>query len=110
MSYRAVGSGTITLSDVKFKDDAECILAEVSMLDSDDGTPDSGELIYVFHDYRSYHEDEIYDALKKLSTMIVDGEIEFRGDEDEHWRFKFIDGSWYEQDTEFVYTDSIRKI
>ena len=58
------------------------------------------------YDNENYHEEDIRDFLNTLSLYIVDGEIEYSGDDDCHWKFVFNKetGGWDEIEGEVYYS------
>lgn len=52
-----------------------------------------------------YHGDEVESALCEVSEIaeVKSGYFEFTGEDSEHWRFWFKDGSWEEQTGSVVY-------
>lgn len=57
-------------------------------------------------DCENYHEEDILDFLNALSPYIVDGEIEYSGDDDYHWKFTFNKETkeWDETEGEVYYS------
>lgn len=55
--------------------------------------------------YHKYYENEVYEALNKLSPIVQEGEIHYVGEDGSHWRFKLNDGGWFEENG-FVFYDS----
>lgn len=55
-----------------------------------------------------YHEDEVLDLLEAMKDIapIVNGYIEYTGEDGSNWRFIFKDGKWLEQNGTVVYDDS----
>ena len=62
---------------------------------------------FSFSDYDKYHEEDVEDGLEKLLEIapIKDGECNFTGEDDAHWRFVFRNGKWIEQSGRVVYED-----
>lgn len=111
MGYYAQGSGAIktaanvgafTLKD-RFKDMLEEAFDEVNFYD--------GEIEVVHYD-DYYHEETTLKALFDLSKSIQlkSAEIDFCGEDDYYWRFRFENGCWYEDPGCITYEKSNNRI
>ena len=48
--------------------------------------------------WSNYYEDEVIAVLKEIAPFIEEGQsIDFRGEDDEHWRFLKVSDGWEEQ-------------
>jgi hypothetical protein len=56
-----------------------------------------------------YHEDDVLEYLYRIKPYTIDGEIDYFGEDDAMWRFKFIDGKWEYQDGSVVYEELINE-
>lgn len=54
-------------------------------------------------DNQKYYEDDVYHDLNILTKYITFGYIEYTGEDDNHWRIAFKDGSWSETEGKVVY-------
>ena len=54
-------------------------------------------------DNQKYYEDDVYHDLNILTKYITSGYIEYTGEDDNHWRIAFKDGSWSETEGKVVY-------
>lgn len=63
-------------------------------------SPDSG--IWITFEFQNYN-DQIEEIMPKLAPYIVSGNIEFSGDDGEHWRFCFDAGKVFYEDGEIHY-------
>lgn len=110
MSYYASGSGYIDVGSVCPPEQALRDLAEHGGLDSRLVEPNQYSPYYtidVVHEYGDYSEEEVIDFLSMTgrALQILDGTIEFTGEDDLHWRFVWNgeDGCWYEQNGSIEY-------
>ena len=118
MGYYATGSGSITVKIGKVTEAETAAQIEqdleqwVSQKIADAGlepvfvtlNQDEAEVELNFNG--KYWEDEILSALDTLSLFISDGEIEFSGEDDSHWKFFFRNGRWNEVNGEVVYGET----
>lgn len=103
MSYYASGNGQLKLKDgVKIPTE---IIAEIAKdFDEVADAPDGG--IYLTFEYSSYHDDDVTEKMEKLAPFIMEGDVVFEGDYNEHWRFHFYDGKMRYQNGRVVYEDA----
>lgn len=48
-------------------------------------------------DYSKYYEEDATGTLTEIAPLVESGEIEYSGEDDNHWRFIFKDGTWDEE-------------
>ena len=56
-----------------------------------------------FGGYDRYDEDPVYEFLTKVAPYTTSGEIEYKGEDGNLWRFIFEDGEWKEEDGRIIY-------
>ena len=84
MGYYANGAGAIKFKSNKAMDAARKVLDGV--LDNDEsGTP---QCLDVWFDDK-YHSDEIENALSDIAKYVKEGHIDFKGEDDALWQYKF---------------------
>ena len=102
MGYYASGSGQLVMKEgcrVPYE-----VVAELGRIFSEVAdSPDGGMWITFEHDH--YHEDKIDEALKNLAPFVKSGNINFQGENNEKWRFHFLNGEVREQGGRTVYED-----
>ena len=96
MGYCASGDGVIKLkeplpTDFQYHD----VFDE---FDYDEERKD----IYVSYSGK-YYEEDIYDFTEKIEPYTESGYINFSGEDECVWRFKFVDGEWREESARIVY-------
>ncbi len=66
---------------------------------------DSGAILE-FYGYEKFYEDDFKVMLFKVSNLleIVEGSVEFMGEDGTLWRYIYDDGQWYEQAGRVIYT------
>lgn len=103
MGYYANGGGTLKLKkDMKVP---ASILADLGREFSEVAdSPDDG--LWLTFEYDKYHEDDVTNALRNLAPFVESGNVEFSGDDDEHWRFHFWNGTMRYQYGRLVYEDA----
>lgn len=100
MYYKAYGSGFITPKTTF----PERIIAELWIFDEIADMPDGG--LFVAHDDdKNYYGDDVMEVLKKLAPYVQAGDVEFTGEDAEHWRYHFEDGTVRYQVGRIVYED-----
>ena len=99
MGYYASGGGYLMLADNKTlpSDVEECIYEAFGYMHK------SNNIIEIIFDHDKYHEDEVYSAIDSCSPYISEGEIEFTGEDDVHWKIAFNGISWDEYYGRIVY-------
>ena len=109
MGYYASGDGTLRFRREISKDELERVTEALfdafnEVIISDDGQYTCLELI---HYNEKYYGDGVMDALRIASECekFVDGEAEFSGEDDCHWRFIYRDGEWQEENGRITYED-----
>lgn len=108
MGYYASGYGSVTAKD-KSSADAITKLLEDSEQFLFSGWPnslyDQPLVITIQQDDDKYHEDEVYDFLHSIEDYITEGLIEYTGEDDYHWAFKFKPDirEWRELSGEIIY-------
>ena len=93
MGYYAGGYGTITpktkscIKKLENKFDDLCISADVTDLKG---------VLHVSIENDKYHDEDWEEILKAIQKDVSEGEIEFAGEDDSHWEFKFYPeiGKW----------------
>ena len=60
-----------------------------------------------FSGHGKYYEDNVYEALLNVKPYIKDGEFIFNGEDDCHWRIKFKNGSWDEENGDIYYSSDL---
>ena len=55
--------------------------------------------------YSPHFITKLLDKLKSVAPIVDGSEYDFRGDDDELWRFVFENGGWKEQSGDIVYHD-----
>ena len=106
MSYRHVADGRLKLSQYG----QEHLTVLQNILNSSVNLEDSFETVEfstngdnIWLDvqnwsWQNYNEDSVKAFLKEIVFFIKEGEsIDFRGEDDEHWRFIKVSGGWEEQ-------------
>lgn len=58
-----------------------------------------------FDEYAKYYETEVLNTLNAIVSYISEGEVEYTGEDEEHWRFILKDGKWEYQSGHIVYGD-----
>ena len=101
MSYNASGSGQIILKK-EVPDEVLALLDERGAGFLVEDAPDGG--LWLTYQYNSYN-DQIEDGFKALAPYVKSGNVEFTGEDGEHWRFHFENGKVEEQNGEIVYRD-----
>lgn len=99
MGYYATAQGSVKL---KRRDDGAKVLEELrSCYEINDY-----DFTYICFDfYSNYHEDEVEAVLNAVLPYISEGEVEYTGDDNAHWRFILKNGEWVEQNGHIVYDD-----
>lgn len=107
MGYSASGSGELILKEnAKISPEQRSKLEEA--FSEVDETEEGGKYILsLCHEYTRYSEDIVLEALDAVKGNIVNGEVQFSGDDDAYWRFIFREGRWVEQDGKVVYGKEI---
>ena len=103
MGYDASGSGQVILRK-KVPDEVLALLSSAEFLVED--APDGG--LWLTFDYASYN-DQIEDAMKALAPYVKSGEVQFTGEDAEHWRFFFHNGKVDNQDGTIKYEHGTTK-
>jgi len=103
MGYYANGGGTLKLK--KDMTVPASILADLGREFSEVAdAPDGG--LWLTFEYDKYHDDDVTDALQSLAPFVESGNVDFAGDDDCHWRFRFFDGKMRMQYGRLVYEDA----
>ena len=90
MGYYANGGGDVTLQSEVPENVLELLSCAGFAVDK---ASDSG--LWLTFEYNKFHEDDTEQALKRLAPYVKDGNVDFSGDDDEHWRYEFEDGKVY---------------
>lgn len=69
---------------------------------------DNSFVLCLTHEYEKYHEEDIQETLKILAPITSDGEVEFAGEDDSHWVFRFENGCFTEYNGSIVYDCDIQ--
>ena len=100
MGYYANGGGSL-IPKVDVKEIPQEIFEKLATHFSEIAdSPEGG--IWFTHEYGKYYSD-LEDDLGKLAPYIKSGDIEFTGEDDEHWRFHFVNGEMEYQNGTIVY-------
>lgn len=99
MGYYATAKGYVKL---KQRDDGTKVLEE---LRSCYEINDYDFTYIVFDFYSNYHDQEVKAVLNAVLPYISEGEVEYTGEDDAHWRFILKNGKWVEQNGHIVYDD-----
>ena len=106
MGYRHVADGNLALSQYgkEHRDVLENILENsIHAADAFETIEFSEHEDSVWLDvsnwsWQNYHEDTVHNFLKEISIFIENGQsVDFRGEDDEHWRFLKVPEGWEEQ-------------
>lgn len=109
MSYYANGSGTITFKPGTTEDEINLILDKYFDYHFDDSelwTDQSvNRVVLDFNHHENYHGEVIDDLLRDLSPFVESGELDFIGEDNSMWRFRF-DGEGFEEENGDVIFES----
>ena len=99
MGYYAKGSGVITLK----KSIPGLVMDELDNIGAfDEMDQDRGQLLLIHYDDK-YYEDEIEQALGIIAGYAKEGSIEFCGEDDCLWRFRFDGERFIQESGKIVY-------
>lgn len=102
MGYYASYNGYIRFKNIPDKEIMDCLYNTL------DCYSDKKDLLEVTVDGNDkYHEDEIYEVLNKIKPFVKEGELEYHGEDDYHWRFIFKDNDWVEENGEVYYESQL---
>lgn len=99
MGYYATAQGSVKL---KRNDDGAKVLDELQYCYE---IYDYDFTNVCFGNYDKYHDEEVKAILNAILPYISEGEVEYTGDDDAHWRFILKNGKWVEQNGHVVYDD-----
>lgn len=102
MGYCASWSGYITFTQ---SPDEETVLELNDKLNINDYDEETKCLSVC--DDNKYYDDIIKSALELAKPITKCGEIEFTGEDEDHWRFIFKDGDWVEEHGNIYYESDI---
>ena len=118
MGYYATGSGSICIATTKTSDiktllrsytsGIKTLLRSYTGVRADVFYQDNCAVAdFIFDNCLNYDDEGIEDLLNEISGRmpVVCGEIRFRGEDDEHWRFLWHNNTWVKQFGEIVYPD-----
>lgn len=109
MSYYANGSGTITFKPGTDEDKINEIFDRYYDYQFDgsevwfDKSVD--RLVLDFNHHENYHEEDVNDLLRDLTPFVEGGELNFIGEDNSMWRFRF-DGEGFEEENGDVIFES----
>lgn len=98
MGYCADGYGTIRFRTSPSKEVLERIESEFEY----QASRDEDRCVSVWA-YDKYHEDCVLDVLHEITPFVESGVIEYRGDDDCFWRFRFDGERFIEENGHVVY-------
>ena len=111
MGYYADGNGYVTVRKLEDKrmDELENVLKDCGCCFDYDISDNANHTEVCLNFYEKYYGDSVEELLNNLIQFgIVDGEVEFSGEDYCHWRFKWYDkpkGHWEEQNGHVVYDE-----
>ena len=110
MGYHAHGDAVIVYqtADEAVFDKAKDLFDEyLASYDFDCEVGDYEITVYAwgFGKYSKYFTAKLLDKLKSIAPIVDGSEYDFRGDDDELWRFVFENGDWKYQIGDIVYHD-----
>ena len=106
MGYCASGFGSVTANS------KESYHSIIELIERNEGKPysalsieDHTLVIELQYEYEKYHDDEALGFLIEICPFVSEGMIEFEGEDDYHWAFKFDPdtGQWNEFSGRMVY-------
>lgn len=107
MGYYAAGGGYVIYEKPITDEQAKIVDEQFGewVWTEECGTTD-GRIVDMAYDGK-YYSDEVETVLDKLAELgpIKEGELEFSGEDNCHWRFLYKDGAWIEQLGHIVYDD-----
>ena len=102
MSYWANYSGTIKCKD--------SILPEIIDLFSEyfeNAYYDNKDNEFDIDGYTRYYGEDVSKALEIINPYCISGDINFHGDDGEHWRFIYKDGEWRKEEGLIFYESDL---
>lgn len=97
MSYFANGDGKIIPKE-EIPDEILMRLSNAEFLVDD--APDGG--IWLTFDNMNYN-DQVEESMKAVAPYVGNGNVEFTGEDGEHWRYEFENGKVFYADGKIVY-------
>lgn len=101
MGYCANGNGSLTL-----KNEEQYELIE-GIFENNDYGLELGYLcdnvVHFYTNVDKYYEEDVIEGLNAIKDCIVEGELEFVGEDGENWKFIFANGNWEEYDGTITY-------
>lgn len=97
MSYFANGDGKIIPKE-EIPDEILLRLSNAEFLVDD--APDGG--IWLTFDNMNYN-DQVEESMKAVAPYVGNGNVEFTGEDGEHWRYEFENGKVFYADGKIVY-------
>lgn len=118
MGYYANGSGFVVTRPLSLKEKTK-LLKEIQATDMKHFESDAfsvvslslkgkegKEVMTIDIDHSdNYHEENVYDFLRKIAPYVETGKIEFDGEAHDNWRFHFRNGKWYEDNGIIIYDE-----
>ena len=107
MGYYASGTGWAKIKDECSYEEVDAKLKEVGdkynfWFETCPSPGGKHPLLDIEFEYSRY-DDWFEDALNMIADIVCAGEVTFTGEDSDHWRFKFVDGTWIEQAGTIVY-------
>ena len=111
MGYYASGSGYIYLRPGNHAIEFERLLKDDWFEFETTERTENGERLVCIDLWRdgNYHSD-VDTLLEKIEPYVVEGCLEYHGEDGHIWRFIFQDGHFVEEDAEFYYPDEIGEV
>lgn len=107
MSYRATVTGDLTLKEGVTKEQIEEIIKKGCEVFDEVETYNQGNdtLISIYECQENYWEEDCKDFYKAVSKYLKDGELSFRGEDNEVWKHTFDGERWQEYTGKILYTN-----
>lgn len=87
MGYYAKADGFLTFLSKEMLEKSKNLLSENSFEHLTSDT--DHKTLQIYYEWQKYHTDSIMDCLDELAPLLTNGCINFIGEEDEQWQFKF---------------------
>ena len=98
MGYYAEGAGDLVLKNGCTADMVGAICGAFDI----DEHPMNGDIGLVYS-WNDYDEEAVVQNLETLAKHVASGDVEFTGEDNFKWRFRFKDGKVQEQDSRLIY-------